>query len=163
MTFGQKLKRYREEKGLTQEMLAEMLGTYKQNICRFEKSDAMPKLDTIQKYAEKLGLPVNYLSNNNIVTENGLDLSDVSVQKSLWRYIDVDEFGTLVLIFNGLCDGENVKSATDMEETENQKYKKLLEELRKHPLSREEVTIITELRKQQELKVAVKRILGMED
>lgn len=44
MTFGQKLKRYREENGLTQELLAEILGTHKQNICRFEKEHITPKV-----------------------------------------------------------------------------------------------------------------------
>lgn len=162
MTFGQKLKRYREENGLTQELLAEILGTHKQNICRFEKEHITPKAETVRRYAEKLDLPFNYLFNDGIVTENGLDLSDSSVRIALWRYIDADEFGTPILVFNGLCNTQNLKQATEKEEIENQKYWKLCEDLRKNPLGRDEVRIITELRRQPELRIAVKRILGIE-
>lgn len=163
MTFGEKLKRYREEKGLTQELLAEMLGTHKQNICRFEKNHITPKADTVRKYAEILDLPFNYLFNDEIVTENGLNLSNELVRKSLWRYIDADEYGTPILVFNGLCNYENIEYANEIEESENQKYSRLCEELRRNPLGRDEIRIITELRKQPELRIAVKRILGIEN
>lgn len=162
MTFGQKLKRYREENMLTQEELAALLSTQKQNICRFEKNHYTPKADTVRKYAETLQLPFSYLYDDNIVTESGLNLSNASVRRSLWRYIDIDEFGTPVLIFNGLCNSDNLKEATENEEMENKKYKILLEELRKNPLGREEVKIITELRKQPDMRIAVKRILKIE-
>ena len=37
MTFGDKLKKYREEHGISQEQLGAILGTSKQVISRYEK------------------------------------------------------------------------------------------------------------------------------
>lgn len=161
MTFGHKLKRYREENGLTQQVLADLVGTNKQTIWRFENSHITPRLDTVRLYAETLNLPFDYLVNDNIVTESGLDLSNKATRSALWRYIDADEFGTPILVFNGLCNAENIREANKYEEERNKEYLALCEELRKNPLGRDEVKIIVQLRKQPELRIAIMRMLGI--
>ena len=56
LLFGEKLKKIRMERGLTQEKLAEILGTSKQVISRYEKSQRNPKLITVEDYASKLNI-----------------------------------------------------------------------------------------------------------
>jgi repressor LexA len=66
-TFGEKLIRYRLEHGkMSQEELAAIVGTTKQVISRYEKGQRTPKIDLVQIYAEKLGLPVLYLVDDKI-------------------------------------------------------------------------------------------------
>ncbi len=52
-----KLIAMRKEAGLTQEQLAELMGTKKSNISRLEsfKSDISPRLDTLMNYAKATG------------------------------------------------------------------------------------------------------------
>lgn len=52
-----KLISMRKEAGLTQEKLAELMGTKKSNISRLEsfKSDISPRLDTLMNYAKATG------------------------------------------------------------------------------------------------------------
>ncbi len=60
MDFGTKLKETRLQRGLTQEQLADILGTSKQVISRYENGQRSPKLSIAIQYAEKLGLAKNY-------------------------------------------------------------------------------------------------------
>lgn len=65
-SFGAKLKELRTQRGLSQEELAALLGTSKQVLSRYEKSQRTPKLDTVQQYAKKLAVPVLYLVDDSI-------------------------------------------------------------------------------------------------
>lgn len=65
-TFGEKLKDIRFMRGLSQDELAALLGTSKQVISRYETGQRTPKLDVVQKYAEKLHVPLLYLVDNSI-------------------------------------------------------------------------------------------------
>lgn len=64
--FGDKLKSLRIERGLTQEELAEILGTSKQVISRYENNQRSPKIDVVQKYAKILDISIKYFSDNAI-------------------------------------------------------------------------------------------------
>lgn len=66
MTFGEKLIKYRNDNGLTQDELAKIVGTTKQVISRYEKGQRTPKIDVVQEYAKKLNLSVLYLVDNNV-------------------------------------------------------------------------------------------------
>lgn len=88
MTFGEKLKRYREEHGISQEQLGVILGTSKQVISRYENNQRSPQLDTVQSYAHKLNLPVVYLADNScgqIIEQS--DSSLTPMQDALWRRV----------------------------------------------------------------------------
>ena len=60
-TFGQRLKQIRKSRGLSQEALAEILGTSKQILSRYEREERSPRIDQVSRYAEKLGVSVDYL------------------------------------------------------------------------------------------------------
>ncbi|MEI6126948.1 MAG: helix-turn-helix transcriptional regulator [Pseudomonadota bacterium] len=53
--IGAILKMAREEAGLTQEQIAQKIGTYKTNISRLENHGDDAKFSTIQRYASALG------------------------------------------------------------------------------------------------------------
>ena len=50
-----KLLSMRASAGLTQEALAQRMGTNKSNICRLEKGNTNPNLGTLKKYAKACG------------------------------------------------------------------------------------------------------------
>lgn len=54
--FGDLLKLYRESRGLSQQALADLLGTTKQVISRYESGQREPKLSIADKWKAKLGL-----------------------------------------------------------------------------------------------------------
>lgn len=78
ITFGDKLKNIRLEKKLSQEEFANLLGTSKQVISRYETNQRTPKITIAQEYADKLSIPLNFLIDDNIS-----DISDLSTTESL--------------------------------------------------------------------------------
>lgn len=60
--FANTLKRIRFERGMTQEELAQFLGTSKQNISRYENGEVSPKISTAAKMAERLGISIAQLN-----------------------------------------------------------------------------------------------------
>lgn len=60
-TIGQKIKRMRLEKGLTQKDLAALLGTSQQNLAQYEKDKRRPKIETVRKIAKALDVYVGDL------------------------------------------------------------------------------------------------------
>jgi len=62
MKIGEKIKTARISANMTQAELAEKLGVAYQNIGQLESGKRKPKLETIQKIADALGVSVSYLS-----------------------------------------------------------------------------------------------------
>lgn len=62
-TFGERLRQCRKAAGLTQEDLAKICKTTKQNISRYETSQREPQLDTAAVIANALGVSLEYLWN----------------------------------------------------------------------------------------------------
>lgn len=62
MDFGDILKRLRIERGLSQDEMAALLGTTKQVISRYETKQRVPRLSVVERFAERLGLPVSFLT-----------------------------------------------------------------------------------------------------
>lgn len=56
MTIGEKLRDIRKEKGFTQKELGNMLGITPQMIAQYESGKRKPKLETLQRIAEALGI-----------------------------------------------------------------------------------------------------------
>jgi len=54
--FGDALKRIRIERGLTQDKFAEILGTSKQVISRYENNQRCPKVTTAAEFARRLNV-----------------------------------------------------------------------------------------------------------
>ena len=62
MSFGDRLKQYREDKGFTQEQLAGMIGVAKTTITGYERGNRTPDVDKIKKhYDNKAYYCRNYL------------------------------------------------------------------------------------------------------
>jgi len=66
MKFGDKLKEIRTERNLSQEQLGEIVGTSKQVISRYEANRRTPKITVAQEYADKLGVPLEYLVDDTV-------------------------------------------------------------------------------------------------
>ncbi len=68
-SFPETLKRIRAERNMTQEQLATLLGTTKQNISRYESGEVSPILSTAVNIADKLGISLSELSGKLIDEE----------------------------------------------------------------------------------------------
>ena len=62
MAFGERLQELRRSSGLTQEEFADLLGTTKQNISRYESGAVSPKISTAEVMAAKLGMTLSELN-----------------------------------------------------------------------------------------------------
>ena len=56
-TIGERIKRYRKEKGFTQEQLANIIGVSVMTIRRFESGTREPKIFMLEKIAAALDIP----------------------------------------------------------------------------------------------------------
>lgn len=61
MDIGEKIKYYRKQCGLTQKELGERLGVSASMIGQYENSTRNPKMETIQKIADVLGVNISSL------------------------------------------------------------------------------------------------------
>lgn len=61
MTTGEKIRSIRKEKGLTQKALGELLGVTQATVGQYETNANPPKIETLQRIADALGVPVSYL------------------------------------------------------------------------------------------------------
>lgn len=63
-TFGERIKKLRKQKGLTQRQMAETFGITERNYQRYEASDS-PSNDTLLKLADFFGVTTDYLLGRN--------------------------------------------------------------------------------------------------
>lgn len=61
MCFGNNLKKYRQENGLTQEELAKKINTSRSNIANYENGKNMPSIDTLEKLSKVFNCSIEYL------------------------------------------------------------------------------------------------------
>lgn len=64
MKFNERLKKYREEKGLTQAQLSELAGITTRQIQNYEGGKARPRLDAAEKIAKALSITTDELLGN---------------------------------------------------------------------------------------------------
>lgn len=76
-TIGQKIKRMRLEKGLTQKDLAALLGTSQQNLAQYEKDKRRPKIETVRKIAKALDVYIGDLIDDWSIYPNKDIMSDL--------------------------------------------------------------------------------------
>lgn len=71
MTFGEKIKKIRKDKKMTQSELAQKMNCTKVMISQYEHGQRKPKLETIEKFARALGVSpgVFFLSGNAPIDE----------------------------------------------------------------------------------------------
>jgi transcriptional regulator with XRE-family HTH domain len=66
MKFNEKLKLLREERDMSLSEFANLLGTSKQVISRYERGENTPKITTVSRFASILGVSLAYLMNENV-------------------------------------------------------------------------------------------------
>lgn len=71
MKFCEKLKLLREEKNMSLSEFANLLGTSKQVISRYERGENTPKITTVAHYAKVLNVSLAYLMNDNVTDKTG--------------------------------------------------------------------------------------------
>ena len=71
MKFCEKLKLLREEREMSLAEFANLLGTSKQVLSRYERGENTPKITTVAHYAEVLGVSLQYLVNDDCTDRNG--------------------------------------------------------------------------------------------
>lgn len=62
--FGRRLRQVRQEMKMSQEEFAALLGTSKQVISRYENGQRSPKISVAADYAQKLGIPLGALNDD---------------------------------------------------------------------------------------------------
>ena len=70
MTVGENIKRLRKERGLTQKQLGEMCGIAESNIRKYESDKQNAKIETIEKIAQALGVPIVQIKENLTFAEH---------------------------------------------------------------------------------------------
>jgi repressor LexA len=60
MTIGEKIRKLREKKGLSQQALAELLGTTQQSVAYWESGKRKPRYEKLKKLAEVFSVPISY-------------------------------------------------------------------------------------------------------
>lgn len=71
-TFGEKLKLWRDAHEMSQEQLADLLGTSKQVISRYETNQRTPKITIAQEYATALGVPLSALIDDSASLDSSI-------------------------------------------------------------------------------------------
>lgn len=61
MTFGERIKLARKVAGISQEELAQKIGTRQSQVTRWETNKATPRIETLAKIAEVTGVPLSEL------------------------------------------------------------------------------------------------------
>ena len=84
MPTGTRIKELRKQKGLTQKQLGELCGMYESQIRKYENGNANHKIETLQKIADALGVPITELINCRYDIVDGkevkvFDLTDMSL------------------------------------------------------------------------------------
>ena len=69
---GDMIRKCRNEKGLTQKKLGELCGIADSNIRKYESGNQNPKIETLQKIADALDIPVNRLLAGKIISRDEL-------------------------------------------------------------------------------------------
>lgn len=71
MKFNEKLTALRKERGMNMTEFANLLGTSKQVIARYEKGENTPKITTVAHFAKVLGVSLQYLVNEDCTDKHG--------------------------------------------------------------------------------------------
>ncbi len=82
-SFGEKLKRLRKNKNLTQEQLAEMIDIDPRNLSRIEVGSSFVKAETLEKILKALDVTTEQLFSNDHIQSAEELLKDIS------KYIDL--------------------------------------------------------------------------
>lgn len=118
MTFGDRLRKARKDKCLTQKQLADLIGAKHNSISDWENNKNRPDPDTIEYICGALEIPVSRLFSESVQNKNSPELTEVSSE-------DHADMHPLLKIYNELnTDGQDrlMEYAEDL--SDMPKYKK---------------------------------------
>lgn len=74
--LGERIRRLREERGLSQKQLAERIGVQKQSVSNWENENAMPSMDKFLQLVEFFRTTPNYMLGYEV--KAGIDVTGLS-------------------------------------------------------------------------------------
>ena len=92
MDIGNIIYTKRKEKGLSQEQLAEAIGVARQTVSKWETSETLPDVESLQKLAIFLGFSVD----KALGIDTGLIEEDDDDDKTVWLMIGCFAIGTVL-------------------------------------------------------------------
>ncbi len=101
-TFGQNMKRLRNEKRIIQQQLADALNTSRSCISNYESDTRQPDCETMKRIAEQLNVSVDYLLGVSPVKAPIKDISELNELRNLAAsmsdvvYLDMEEASAVV-------------------------------------------------------------------
>ena len=121
---GDMIRKCRTEKGLTQKKLGELCGIADSNIRKYESGNQNPKIETLQKIADALDIPVNRLLAGKIISRD--ELKEKLSEYGLTHLVpDTEEERTVLENCKKLNETGKKESAKRVEElTHLEKYTK---------------------------------------
>lgn len=141
MTIGEKIKSLRIKKGLTQKQLGDLCNMADSAIRRYELGNVNPKIETVRKIADALGVSINDLLLDPIwsSSNDSRDNSCSQIKDRLFKLgypVQSDSEGYMWIRYpDGKLD-ICMETLTDLQEDTDQYLKFRLEELkRKNPES----------------------------
>jgi transcriptional regulator with XRE-family HTH domain len=85
MNLNNKIKRLRQENNWSQERLGQKVGVNRLIIGKYERGQAIPSTETLQKLSEVFGVSIDYLLSDN----NNKNLANVAIKdKTLLEYFE---------------------------------------------------------------------------
>lgn len=130
MTVGQNIKKIRLEKGLTQKQLAEKCGMFDSALRRIENGKQNPKIETVEKIANALNIPITDIIDNN--TLNLFIDKEIDKQRQLLNTVGKifsEDTKYALCLYDSLKPKNQTKTIGYMErllEEEEKDYKELL-------------------------------------
>lgn len=109
MKTGERIKNYRIKQGLTQRTLGESCGIAESTIRRYELGSLNPKIETLKKIADALGVPVADLAGWSAFDDQYPHLADEVKLLDLAKKIDANTF-KLNELFSQLNDSGKAKA-----------------------------------------------------
>jgi len=76
--FSKNLKFYREKLGLSQEKMAKLLGISSKTLYRYEKGEATPKVGTVRKIADILGVDFYELTGMKPILKKAIHQTNIN-------------------------------------------------------------------------------------
>ena len=111
MTIGEKIKLLRNEKGITQEALAENLNVSRSAIAKWESNSGVPEVSNLKLISKFFGISVDELIDckKNIKITDSKDDKKIDYREYAGKYYDIELNGWNDGVFDILIIGEDEK------------------------------------------------------
>ncbi len=76
ITFGQRVRRLRQERGWSQAQLGQRLGTHQKQISSYERSIHLPSAELLIRIAEMFGVSLDYLLAGSVTATQRAEIAD---------------------------------------------------------------------------------------